>query len=163
MQSTTIVCFAVLMACASAQVFVRPGHKEEDLAWMRSMGRGHVFGTLGSTDGSLVGKLGYKQNIFNDHRGNLGGTAYGSRVINEYGGTSSFGGKLDWKNANDNARASLDVHKQVGGSSGMTLTGDGVWKLDSKTRLVAGGNLDKTFGHSKPEVGIQAKIEHDFK
>lgn len=25
-----------------------------DLAWMRSMGKGHVFGTLGSTDGSLI-------------------------------------------------------------------------------------------------------------
>ena len=43
-----------------------------------------------------------------------------------------------------------------------TLTGDGVWKVDKNTRLVAGGVVDKTFGHDKPTVGLEAKIEHDF-
>ncbi|XP_063897288.1 gloverin-like [Helicoverpa armigera] len=173
----TFICFFALIAYVSAQVYLLPGYEKKDeefyrrmnmalargsmgRTWETNAGRGKVFGTLGSTDTSIFGRAGYKQDIFNDHRGHLEGQGYGSRVLGATGDSSVFGGKLNW--SNDNARATADVHKEVGGASGMTVTGDGVWKLDKNTRLVAGGNVEKNFGHDKPVVGLEAKIEHDF-
>nr|XP_049705925.1 gloverin [Helicoverpa armigera] len=174
MQSTFLLCFAALLACVCARMTTpdvykgRPLREQlskvarhaRDVSWSTNAGRGQVFGTLGSTDDSLFGRGGYKQDIFNDHRGHLQGQAYGSRVLGAYGDSTSLGGKLDWNN--DNAKASLDVYKDIGRGSGMKLSGDGVWKLDHNTRLSAGGNLQKNFGHDRPEIGIQGKIEHDF-
>nr|AAG44367.1 gloverin precursor [Trichoplusia ni] len=174
MQSSILLIFAAFVACTYAQVSLPPGYAQKypqykyskvarhprDTTWEHNVGRGKIFGTLGSNDDSVFGRGGYKQDIFNDHRGRLSGQAYGSRVINDYGGSSILGGKLDW--SNDNARAALDVHKEIGRGSGMKLSGDGVWKLDHNTRFSAGGNLQKNFGHNRPEFGIQGKIEHDF-
>ncbi|XP_075986200.1 gloverin-like [Anticarsia gemmatalis] len=170
MQSITLVIAAVL-ACAYAQVSIPPGYDgrypyaktarhPRDLTWERNAGGGKVFGTLGGTDDSLYGRGGYKHDIFNDHRGRLEGQAYGSRVLSPYGDSSNLGGKLNW--SNDNARLGADLQKQIGGRTGLTVTGEGSWKLDRNTRFSTGGNLHKTFGHSKPEFGLQGRIEHDF-
>ncbi|KAH9635253.1 hypothetical protein HF086_001909 [Spodoptera exigua] len=155
MQSAILLCFAALVACCFARVYIPPGYLEthpdfypysksvrrpRDLTFERNAGRGKVFGTLGSTDDSLF--------------------AYGSRVLGANGDSSNLGGQLHW--SNDNARAALDVHKQIGGRSGMTLNGDGVWKLDKNTRFVTGGSLQKEFGHRRPDVQIHGGIEHDF-
>nr|XP_049705926.1 gloverin [Helicoverpa armigera] len=173
MQSSILLCLAAFVACTYAQMYVQeepmdwyPGYQKlvsrhpRDLTWSRGVGNGRVFGTLGSTDDSVFGRGGYKQDIFNDHRGHLQGQAYGSRVLSPYGDSSNLGGRLDW--SNPNAKAGLDVHKQIGGGSGMKLSGDGVWNFDKNTRLSAGGNLDKTFGHHKPQIGVQAEFQHDF-
>ncbi|CAH1641757.1 unnamed protein product [Spodoptera littoralis] len=175
MQAAIVLCFAALLACTYAMVYIPPGYLEthpdfnpysksvrqpRDLTWHRNAGRGQIFGTLGSTDDSLFGRGGYKQDIFNDHRGHLQGQAYGSRVLGANGDSTNLGGQLHW--SNDNARAALDVHKQIGGGSGMSLNGDGVWKLDKNTRFVTGGSFQKEFGHHKPDVQIHGAIEHDF-
>ncbi|KAJ8708771.1 hypothetical protein PYW08_010153 [Mythimna loreyi] len=166
MQSSVLLCFAALVACSYGQVYKLPGLDQnqffKDLHFERNAGRGKIFGTLGGNDAGLFGRGGYKADIFNDHRGRLQGQAYGERVLGAGGDSSKLGTKFDWHNANDNARASLDVHKEIGRGSGMTLSGDGVWKLDKNTRLVGGGNLEKNFGHDKPQIGLEAKIEHDF-
>ncbi|CAB3245057.1 unnamed protein product [Arctia plantaginis] len=133
---------------------------QRDLTWESKAGKGKVFGTLGQTDDSLFGKGGYKQDIFKDQRGHLEGQAYGSRVLGPNGGKSLMGGKLDW--SNDNAKVSADINKEIGGRSGLTVTGEGKWKLDKNTRLSAGGHVQKTFGHDKPDIGLEARIEHDF-
>ncbi|KAJ8708769.1 hypothetical protein PYW08_010151 [Mythimna loreyi] len=178
--SLLLICVAALMVCAHARVhkpkrcvvvghpdcpllYPRPHHRHpRDTNWQRNVGRGQVFGTLGSTDDAIFGRGGYRQDIFNNQHGRLQGEGYGTRVLGAGGDSSILGGKLNWNNANQNVRAGLDVHKQIGGHSGMKLTGDGVWKLDHNTRFVAGGNVQKQFGHHRPEVGIQGGIEHDF-
>ncbi|CAB3225872.1 unnamed protein product [Arctia plantaginis] len=174
MLPTTFV-FVIGLMCAYAQVYRLPSNTERypdnffslrnslggnSRTWEGNVGRGKVFGTLGSTDGSLFGRGGYKQNIFNDHRGRLEGSAYGSRVLGPTGGSSSMGGTLDW--SNDNAKVTADLNREIGGHTGLTVTGEGKWKLDKNTRLEAGGNLQKTFGHDKPDIGLEAKIVHDF-
>ncbi|XP_048007045.1 gloverin-like isoform X2 [Leguminivora glycinivorella] len=129
MQSTITILVA-LVCVAMAQVSVPPGYKERypnhypwaknvrharDVTWDRSVGNGKVFGTLGSNDQGLFGKGGYKETIFNDARGKLDAQAYGSRVLSPAGDSSHFGGKLDW--ANDNAKAALDISKQIHGKT----------------------------------------------
>ncbi|XP_022837649.1 gloverin-like isoform X4 [Spodoptera litura] len=161
MQSPILLCFAAVLACVCAQVNRLPTNDETRFFnFERNAGRGRIFGTLGSSDSGLFGRGGYKQDIFNDHRGRLQGQAYGSRVLGPAGDSSILGGKLNWNN--NNARATLDVHKEIGRGSGVSLTGDGVWKLDKNTRLVTGGNFQKQFGHHTPELGAHAAIEHDF-
>ncbi|KAJ8708768.1 hypothetical protein PYW08_010150 [Mythimna loreyi] len=179
MQSLLLICVAALVACAHARVYSPKGcvaghpdsiycrsrrldRQARDTNWQRNVGRGQVFGTLGSTDDAIFGRGGYRQDIFNDHRGRLQGEGYGTRVLGAGGDSSILGGKLNWNNANENVRAGVDIHKEIGGHSGVKLTGDGVWKLDHNTRFVAGGNVQKQFGHQRPELGIQGGIEHDF-
>nr|WGO77590.1 gloverin [Lymantria dispar] len=174
MQSITLIFFA-LLAYTNAQVSMPAGYAERypayykyskivrhprDLSWERNFGGGQLFGTLGSTDDSLFGRGGYKQDIFNDDRGRLQGQAYGSRVLGPYGDSSSFGGKLDW--SNDNAKLGADIHREIGGRSGMTVTGEGVWELGKNTKLSAGGSVQKTFGHERPDIGFIGNIEHKF-
>nr|WGJ79125.1 gloverin [Hyphantria cunea] len=172
MQCITLV-FGAILVCAHAQAPIEFGYDERypeheqyhvrhprDLTWERNAGGGNIFGTLGSTDDSVFGRGGYKQDIFNDHRGHLQGQAYGSRSLGAYGDSTSMGGKLDW--SNNNARLGADINKEIGGRSGMTVTGEGQWNLDRNTRFMAGGHVQKTFGHNKPDVGFQAIFEHDF-
>ncbi|KAJ8708765.1 hypothetical protein PYW08_010147 [Mythimna loreyi] len=182
MQSLLLFCIAAGVACTYAEEYYQPpppgylGHPDadlynypiphrryaRDLNWSRNFAGGQVFGTLGSTDDSLYGRGGYRHDIFNNNHGRLQGEGYGTRVLGAGGDSSILGGKLNWNNANENVRAGLDIQKEIGGHSNMRLTGDGVWKLDHNTRFVAGGNVQKQFGHHRPEVGIQGAIEHDF-
>ncbi|KAJ8708411.1 hypothetical protein PYW07_010536 [Mythimna separata] len=183
MQSLLLFCITALVACAHATVYYRPpppaiavGHPDadlyyypnphhryaRDLNWHRNAAGGQIFGTLGSTDDSLYGRGGYRHDIFNNRHGRLQGEGYGTRVLGAGGDSSILGGKLNWNNANENVRAGVDIQKEIGGHSNMRLTGDGVWKLDHNTRFVAGGKVQKQFGHHRPGVGIQGAIEHDF-
>ncbi|KAM3963479.1 gloverin-like [Aphomia sociella] len=88
---------------------------------------GRVFGTLGSRSESLFGKAGYQHNVFDDHRGKLDASAYGSRVLSPYGASSNLGGRLDYKN--DRAAASLDVSKQIGGFTSYDAAAGGRWPI----------------------------------
>ncbi|XP_063631915.1 gloverin-like [Cydia splendana] len=173
MQSSLTILVA-LVCVAMAQVSVPPGYKERypnyypwaknarharDVTWDRSVGDGKVFGTLGSTDQGLFGKAGYKETVFNDARGKLDAQAYGSRVLGPAGDSSHFGGKLDW--ANDNAKAALDISKQIHGKTTVDASGAGVWNLDKNTQFSAGGGVSHT-GSGKPDVNVKAQIEHKF-
>nr|WJG69169.1 gloverin 1 [Dioryctria sylvestrella] len=175
MNFLVLVSAAVLVSCVHAQVSLPPGYKERyphyykfskkarqtrDVTWDKNVGNGKVFGTLGNNDQGLFGKGGYKQEIFNDHRGKLEGQAYGTRVLGPNGGSSDFGGRLDW--ADKNAKAALDVNKQIGGGTHVTGTGSGVWNFDKNTRLSAGGTVSQTLGKGKPDVGFQAQFQKDF-
>lgn len=66
------------------------------------------------------GRGGYKADIFNDQRGRFQGQAYGERVLGSADDSSVLGTKFNWNNANDNARAALDVHKEFGRGSGVS-------------------------------------------
>lgn len=67
----------------------------------------------------LQGKAGYNRNIFDDHRGKLDGTAYGTRVLGANGASSHLGGSLNWQNSN--AAANLDISKQIHGPSSVSI------------------------------------------
>ena len=88
---------------------------------------GRIFGTLGSRDEALFGKAGYQRNVFDDHRGKLDASAYGSRVLTPYGDSSNLGGRLDYKN--DHSAASLDVSKQIGGHTAVDAAAGGRWPI----------------------------------
>ncbi|XP_073961138.1 gloverin-like [Choristoneura fumiferana] len=133
--------------------------KPNDITWNKQIGNGKVFGTLGSTDQALFGQAGYKQVIFNDARGKLEGQAQGTRVLSPNGDSSHLGGTLKW--SNDNANAALDVSKQIGGPTSISATGAGKWNLDKNTEVSAGGTVSHS-GHGKPDVAVQAQIEHKF-
>ncbi|RVE45572.1 hypothetical protein evm_009769 [Chilo suppressalis] len=175
MQFKVVIAFAVF-ACAYAQVSMPPDYAERypeyykiarqasrhqrDITWDKQVGNGKVFGTLGNDDSGVFGKGGYKQEIFNDDRGKLQGQAYGSRVIGPNGDTSSFGGRLDF--SDKNSQAALDVNKPIGGRTSVTATGSGVWNFDKNTKLSAGGMVSQELGRGKPDIGVQAKFQHDF-
>ncbi|XP_023937663.2 gloverin [Bicyclus anynana] len=155
MQSTIIIGFA-LLACAFA--FPR------DITWDTKAGDGKVFGTLGNKDdGSLFGKAGYKQDIFNDDRGKLTGEAYGTRVLGPTGDASLLGGKLNWNNAAKDAAANFELTKQIHGRTGAQADLSKVWNLDKNTRISAGGHVSQAdLGRGKPDYGVGAKFEHFF-
>ncbi|XP_052751020.1 gloverin-like [Galleria mellonella] len=169
-----LICTIVIFVCAYAQVSVPPGYKEKypqyyyskqarhprDVTWDKQVGKGKVFGTLGNDDQGLFGKGGYKQEIFNDNRGKLEGQAYGTRVLGADGGTSNLGGRLDW--SNKDAKAALDISKQIGGRTSVTATGSGVWNLDKNTRISAGGAISQEVGRGKPDIAVQGQFQHDF-
>ncbi|XP_026497730.1 gloverin-like [Vanessa tameamea] len=174
MQVQIIVGF-VLLACACAQVSQPPSYKERypdhymfaksarhprDVTWIKRTGDGRIFGTLSALEEMLIGKAGYRQDIFNDGRGVLTGEAYGSRVLSPYGDNSYVGGKLDWTNANKNADATFALTKEIGGSTNAAATASKVWNLDKNTHVSAGGTVSQDLGHGKPDVGVAAKFEH---
>ncbi|KAG6460579.1 hypothetical protein O3G_MSEX012084 [Manduca sexta] len=168
------ILFAAVVACACAQVSMPPQYAQiypeyykyskqvrhpRDVTWDKQVGNnGKVFGTLGQNDQGLFGKGGYQHQFFDDHRGKLTGQGYGSRVLGPYGDSTNFGGRLDW--ANKNANAALDVTKSIGGRTGLTASGSGVWQLGKNTDLSAGGTLSQTLGHGKPDVGFQGLFQH---
>lgn len=49
------------------------------------------------------------------------GEAYGSRVLGATGDNSYLGGKLDWNNVNKNAQATLELNKQIGGRTNVSI------------------------------------------
>ncbi|KAJ0171771.1 hypothetical protein K1T71_012534 [Dendrolimus kikuchii] len=171
----TAVIILAIMACVHAQVSMPPHYKEmypeyykfskvarhpRDVSWDTQVGGGKVFGTLGQNDQGLFGKGGYQKEFFNDDRGKLSGQAYGSRVLGPNGDSSSFGGRFDW--ADQNAKAAIDLNRQIGGRSSIGATGEGVWNFDKNTRLSAGGSVFKEFGHRRPDVGFQAQFEKSW-
>ncbi|CAG5052504.1 unnamed protein product [Parnassius apollo] len=133
-----------------------------DMTWGKQVGKGTVFGTLGNSDQGLYGKGGYKQDIFNDARGKLEGQAYGTRVLGPNGDSSSLGGKLDWNNVNKDARATLEITKQIHGPTNLDASASKVWNFDKNTRLSAGGTVTQELGHGKPDYGVGATFQHDF-
>ncbi|CAK1589590.1 unnamed protein product [Parnassius mnemosyne] len=133
-----------------------------DVKWGKQVGKGTVFGTLGSNDQGLYGKGGYKQDIFNDARGKLEGQAHGTRVLGPNGDTSSFGGKLDWNNVNKDARATIELTKQIHGPTNLDASASKVWNFDKNTRLSAGGTVTQELGHGKPDYGVGATFQHDW-
>ncbi|XP_061705279.1 gloverin-like [Cydia pomonella] len=174
MQYSIFVVITALVSVASAQVWLLPDGKDKDLfsnvwgralrnsngvTWNKPVGNGNVFGTLGSNDQGLFGKAGYQGTIFNDARGKMDGQAYGTRVLSPAGDTSNFGGKLNW--ANENAKASVDISKQIHGKTTVEASGAGVWKVDKNTQLSAGGSLYHG-GSGKPDVTVNAQIESKF-
>ncbi|XP_073961141.1 gloverin-like [Choristoneura fumiferana] len=138
---------------------LNPGNGPKDITWNKPAGNGQVFGTLGSSDQGLFGQAGYKQVIFNDARGKLEGQAHGTRVLGPNGDSSLLGGTLNF--SNKNAEAALDVSKQIGGPTSISATGAGKWNLDKNTEVSAGGTVSHS-GHGKPDVAVQAQIEHKF-
>nr|ANS56420.1 gloverin 1 [Bombyx mandarina] len=170
---------AALLVCVNAQVSMPPGYAEkypitsqfsrsvrhprdihDFVTWDKEMGGGKVFGTLGESDQGLFGKGGYNREFFNDDRGKLTGQAYGTRVLGPGGDSTSYGGRLDW--ANENAKAAIDLNRQIGGSAGIEASASGVWDLGKNTHLSAGGVVSKEFGHRRPDVGLQAQITHEW-
>ncbi|XP_039748108.1 gloverin-like [Pararge aegeria] len=179
MQSTIIIIGLALLACAYAQVyqplyyeetypnnnqFVKQARHPRDVTWDKQVGNGKVFGTLGDKeDGSLYGKAGYKQDIFNDERGKLIGEAYGSRVLGPNGGNSFLEGKLNWNNAAKDTEANLALSRQIHGMTSAQADLSKVWNLDKNTRISAGGAISQAdLGHGKPDYSIGAKFEHFF-
>ncbi|XP_048007021.1 gloverin-like [Leguminivora glycinivorella] len=175
MQYSVVVVIAALFSVSAAQVWLLPSGKDKDLysnvwgralqnsnggvTWNKPVGHGNVFGTLGTNNQGLFGKAGYQGTIFNDARGKLDGQAYGTRVLSPAGDTSHFGGKLNW--ANENAKASVDISKQIHGKTTVDASGAGVWNVDKNTQLSAGGSLYHG-GSGKPDVTVNAQIEHKF-
>nr|BAD51474.1 gloverin-like protein 2 [Bombyx mori] len=173
MNTNLFYIFATTLVCVNAEVYGPSDYAEDysisgqssrrhprDVTWDKQMGGGKVFGTLGQNDDGLFGKAGYNREIFNDDRGKLTGQAYGTRVLGPGGDSTNYGGRLDW--ANKNAQATIDLNRQIGGRSGMTASGSGVWDLDKNTHFSAGGMVSKEFGHKRPDVGLQAEIRHDW-
>ncbi|NP_001093312.1 gloverin-like [Bombyx mandarina] len=173
MNSKLLFFIATVLVCVNAEVYRSSDYEKEypirglfskrhprDVTWDTRMGGGKVFGTLGQNDDGLFGKAGYNREIFNDDRGQLTGQAYGTRVLGPGGDSTNYGGRLDW--ANKNAQAAIDINRQIGGRSGMTASGSGVWDLDKNTHISAGGMVSKEFGHRRPDVGLQAEIRHEW-
>ncbi|XP_068624158.1 gloverin-like [Battus philenor] len=163
------LCLAVLMffqAVSSRTIDDREIEElqrtRRDMTWDTKVGKGSVFGTLGSDDQGLFGKGGYKQDIFNDNRGKLEGQAYGKRVLGQTGDSSFFGGKLDWNNVNKDAKATVELTKQIHGPTNVDASLSKVWNFDKNTRLSAGGTFNQDLGKGKPDYGVGAKFQHDF-
>ncbi|XP_026316152.1 gloverin-like [Hyposmocoma kahamanoa] len=129
--------------------YVQPAveHQERyrrDVTYSKPVGGGKVFGTLGQNDNGLFGKAGYNRNIFDDHRGKLDGSAYGTRVLGPNGASSHVGGSLNWKNSN--AAANLDISKQIHGPSSINAGAGGRWPVGKNGDFSAQGFYGKTSG-----------------
>ncbi|KAM3963600.1 gloverin-like [Aphomia sociella] len=117
---------------------------------------GRIFGTLGSRDESLFGKAGYQHNVFDDHRGKLDASAYGSRVLSPYGASSNLGGRLDYKN--DNAAASLDLSRQIGGFTAVDAAAGGRWPIGKNGDFTVQGTYSR-FGPIQ-DYGARAGLNY---
>ncbi|KAG7296725.1 hypothetical protein JYU34_020623 [Plutella xylostella] len=170
------VILSVFAACAVAQVSLPPGYADKypdfykysklvrhprQVTWDKNVGRGKVFGTLGGTDDSLYGKAGYRQDIFNDHRGRLQGEASGTRVLSPYGDSSHLGGRLDY--SNKHANANLDVSKRIGGVTSWQAEGKARWPIGKNSELSAGGMIRQDhLGHGRPDYGVVGGFKSRF-
>ncbi|KAL4716777.1 hypothetical protein ACJJTC_001933 [Scirpophaga incertulas] len=124
----------------------------------RTSGNNRVFGSLGSNDNGLFGKAGVDHTIFNDARGKLNAQAHGTRTLGPYGGTSEFGGALNWKN--DNAAASFDVSKQIHGPTSWSAAAGGRWPVGKNGNIGLDGTASRINGVR--DYGAQGVFNYRF-
>ncbi|XP_026497749.2 gloverin-like [Vanessa tameamea] len=123
-----------------------------DVTYDKKIGDGRVFGTLGQNDNGLFGKGGYEHQFFNDNRGKLDGQMYGSRVLGPDGGSSHFGGGLNWKNPN--AAASLDISRQIHGGTSYQAAAGGRWPVGKNGDLSLQGTYGRAAGMPREYGGL---------
>nr|XP_053609224.1 gloverin-like [Plodia interpunctella] len=119
---------------------------------------GQLFGTLGSTGESAFGKAGYKHNIFDDHRGKLGATAYGTHVISPYGSSNHLGGSMDY--TGDHTKASLDVSRQIHGMTSIGAAAGARWPVGRNGDLSLQGTYNR-MGRFK-DYGVLGGFNYRF-
>ncbi|XP_013186717.1 gloverin [Amyelois transitella] len=120
--------------------------------------RGHVFGTLGSRGDSAFGKAGYKHNVFNDGRGKLDATGYGTHAISPYGSSNHFGGRVDYTGAH--SKASLDVSKQIHGMTSVDAAAGGRWPIGKNGDFSLQGTYNR-IGRFQ-DYGARAGLNYRF-
>ncbi|CAH2098332.1 unnamed protein product [Euphydryas editha] len=126
--------------------------QRRDVTFDKQMGDGRVFGTLGQNNAGLFGKAGYEHQIFNDQRGKLTGQAHGMRVLGPQGGSSHFGGGLNWKNPN--AAASFDISKQVHGGTSYQAAAGGRWPVGKNGDFSLQGTYGRAAGMRREYGGL---------
>ncbi|XP_013191377.2 gloverin-like [Amyelois transitella] len=178
----TVCAFVCLLVAVAAQEFIHP-EELEALSWYQSpehlryrrqlkadpktgdvtythktSDSGQLFGTLGSRGDAAFGKAGYKQNIFDDNRGKLDATGYGSHVISPYGSSNHLGGRVDY--TGDHTKASLDVSKQLHGMTSLEAAAGARWPIGKNGDI----SLEGTYNRMGPfqDYGARAGLNYRF-
>ncbi|XP_049881152.1 gloverin-like [Pectinophora gossypiella] len=143
-----------MVAVAYAQVSMAPGYKEKypqyyhlskqarhprDVSWDKQVGKGKVFGTLGTNDD--------------------GGLFVKARIDDFYAIMRKRLASL-LSRLRDTTSTILSVFAD--NLSQVAASGSGIWNLDKNTKLSAGGTYQQEIGRGKPDLGVQAEIEHKF-